>query len=316
MLTCTWRVTGDEVGSTTGEHALPKPIAWATITSSEVAQSMPKVFLSNICDGRALSREILESLRQQVSALPAPPELGVVLVGSNPASVSYVRLKMRKAASIGVKVRLFEFSESTDSAVVIAKIEDQVRLHRSVIVQLPLPSGFDTDEIVNEIPASRDVDILSADAKRRFATGDLIFDHPVVGAMREILQAAGMSVPGKRTLVVGHGALVGQPAAAWFQLQGSEVSVATKETSSLAKLTKNADIIVCGAGVPGLIRPEMVQDGVVILDAGTSEDHGILKGDADPDCADRARLFTPVPGGIGPITVSVLLRNVVRAATR
>jgi methylenetetrahydrofolate dehydrogenase (NADP+) / methenyltetrahydrofolate cyclohydrolase len=115
----------------------------------------------------------------------------------------------------------------------------------------------------------------------------------------------------RHVVVVGSGKLVGLPASRWFMEQGSAVSVVTKDTADIAYYTKNADIIVLGAGVPRLLTPDMVKEGVVILDAGTSEDGGVLAGDADPACAEKASLFTPVPGGIGPITVAVLLRNLV-----
>ena len=132
--------------------------------------------------------------------------------------------------------------------------------------------------------------------------------------IKAILESECITVEGKEVVIVGNGSLVGKPAAAWFRLGGAHVDVADNETDNLPDVTKQADIIVCGAGVPGLITPEMIKEGVIILDAGTSEDSGKLRGDADPACADKASLYTPVPGGIGPITVAVLLRNVVDAA--
>ena len=118
----------------------------------------------------------------------------------------------------------------------------------------------------------------------------------------------------EKVVVVGHGRLVGEPAALWAKGQGATVTVVTKETSNSEQIIAAADVLILGAGQPNIITPEAIKPGVVIFDAGTSEDNGELKGDAHPDCAEVASLFTPVPGGIGPITVSMLLKNVVKAA--
>ena len=265
----------------------------------------------NVCDGHAIAQEIFNSLKKQVAALDLPPELSVILVGSNPASKSYIRLKTRKAKTVGVNVILIQLPEDAQEEEILEAIDAEVEKRRSIIVQLPLPDRINSQRILNNIPHNLDVDILSDAAKGLFARGELEIEQPVVGSMKAILENDGIAVEGRNVVVIGNGSLVGKPAAAWFRLCGAHVNVADHETNDLSVLTKQADIIVCGAGVPGLITPEIIKCGVVILDAGTSEDSGKLRGDADPSCADKASLFTPVPGGIGPITVAVLLRNVV-----
>ncbi len=266
---------------------------------------------SKICDGHALASSIFESLKHKVASLDTAPELSVILIGSNPASESYVRLKTRKAKAIGVKVFLIRLPEDAPEERVVEGIDAEVEKRRSIIVQLPLPSGLTPRRILNRIPPELDVDVLSDEAKRQFAAGELGFDQPVVGSIRAILESASFEVKGRKVVVVGQGSLVGIPAAVWFRKRGAHVHVADNETNNLAGLTLQADVVVCGAGVPGLIKPGMIKSGAIVLDAGTSEESGKLRGDADPACADKASLYTPVPGGIGPITVAVLLRNVV-----
>ncbi len=157
--------------------------------------------------------------------------------------------------------------------------------------------------MLKAVPPSHDIDVLNP------LTTTVL--SPVVGAIKEILKLHEVPVFEKHVVVVGSGKLVGRPVAAWFMEQGSSVSIVTRDTSDIVFYTKNADIIVLGAGSPRMLTPDMIKEGVVILDAGTSEDGGVLAGDADPACAEKASLFTPVPGGVGPITVAVLLRNVV-----
>ena len=144
-----------------------------------------------------------------------------------------------------------------------------------------------------------------------FKDGKFDIMPPVVGAIAEILKRESVSVKDKNVVVIGKGALVGEPAAVWFKQQGARVVVLDRKTKNISMVTKDADIIVSGAGVPSLITADMLSDGVIFFDAGTSESGGVLKGDASPECALKCSIFTPVPGGIGPITIAVLLRNVV-----
>jgi methylenetetrahydrofolate dehydrogenase (NADP+)/methenyltetrahydrofolate cyclohydrolase len=139
---------------------------------------------------------------------------------------------------------------------------------------------------------------------------------PVAAAMKTILERAGIAVKGLRAAVVGNGWLVGEPCAAWLAQQGAAVTVLTRDSADFTSALAAADIIVSGAGSPGLIKPGMVKQGVVIIDAGTSESNGAIVGDADPACADIASVFTPVPGGVGPVAVACLFQNAITLAER
>lgn len=186
----------------------------------------------------------------------------------------------------------------------------------AVIVQLPLPESIDTSQVLDSIPLAQDADVLSRSAHERFESGDAdALLPPVVGAVKEILERAHVEPTGKRAVVIGNGWLVGEPCAAWLHAKGAEVHVVTLESGDLSFL-KEAEIIVSGAGSPGLIKPEHLTPGVVLIDAGTSESGGAIVGDADASCAEIASVFTPVPGGVGPIAVACLFKNAAELALR
>jgi len=168
-------------------------------------------------------------------------------------------------------------------------------------------------DVLHAVSAEKDVDVISHEGMVVFESGESNILPPVVGAIDEILTLNNISVAGKKVVVLGNGRLVGLPAAMWFERNNADVSVLTRESTDSLLQIKNADILVLGAGSPHFVKPDMIQKGVVILDAGTSEEAGRLAGDADPACAEKASVFTPVPGGIGPLTVAVLFRNVLRA---
>ena len=256
-----------------------------------------------IVDGKAIAGRIYDDLASRIRSLKNPPRLTVFTCAPNLETRTYLELKKKRAESVGVAVTIIECAadETTDS--LIAQINTAASMSEGIIVQLPLPSHIDTEAVLASVPPSHDIDGLGPE------TEDVL--PPVVGACKEILKVHEVPVYQKHVVILGSGRLVGKPAARWFAEQGASVSILTRDTIDVAYYTAQADIIVCGAGDPGFLKPEMVKEGVVILDAGTSEDGGVLRGDADPACAEKASLFTPVPGGIGPITVAVLLRNLV-----
>ncbi len=261
-----------------------------------------------IVDGRAIAERIYTEIRMQTEMSSHVPRLTIITCAPNFETQKYLALKEKKAKEVGIEIHIVEMKPEHTTEDFIAHINTGVEESDGVIVQLPLPSHIDTYGILSIIPESHDVDALNLDHPQTLS--------PVVGAIREILSTHGLSVLGKQVTVIGNGRLVGLPVSQWCIGQGAHVSVVTKETPDIAQYTRTADVIVCGAGIPGLLTPEMVKDGVIILDAGTSEDGGVLRGDADQSCANKASLFTPVPGGIGPITIAILLKNVSDCATK
>jgi len=231
-----------------------------------------------IVDGKKIADEILQGLKGAYT-------LGVVMNKGDAASDSYIKMKERVAARVGVVVRRFGVEEFTHAL-----------LCDGVIVQLPIDNA---EELLAQIPPEKDVDALGRNP---------LVLSPVAGAVQEILLRTHTDVKNKKAVVVGAGRLVGQPAAKFLRELGAEVSIVILESGSLTEL-KDADIVVSGTGSPGLIKPEMLKAGVVLIDAGASESLGRLQGDADPTCAAVASVFTPVPGGVGPIAVAILFKN-------
>ena len=266
-------------------------------------------------NGRQSAARILAALREEVRLLPRAPRLKVFMVGTRPASESYVRTKGRIAKEVGIEYVFERFPEEVSTETLCAALRRAQE--DACIVQLPLPAHIATDTVLSAIPVEKDVDVLSPEASARFEqnVGDALLP-PVVFAIREVLARAKVNPEGKKTLIIGNGRLVGKPAAVWLRARGAQVRVVTRASGALAPALAWADIIVSGAGAPALVTPELISQGVVLIDAGTSESEGVLVGDIDPACQEKASVFTPVPGGIGPLTVAGLLSNAVALAAR
>lgn len=264
-----------------------------------------------IVDGKAIAEDILSVLMKEIDESGLTPHLTVFTYDPNFATNKYLTLKRKKAESVGIKMRIVEFPKGTGTEDILSTIDGVIasKATNGIVLQLPFPKEIDTETLLSHIPAAYDIDALGTSEEPYVLS-------PVVGAFEEILNRHEVRVAGKKVLVVGQGRLVGAPATEWFRKVGGEVDAVDKNMSDISELSKNADIIALGAGMPGLLTPLMIKEEVVILDAGTSEDGGELKGDADPACGDKAALFTPVPGGVGPITIAMLLRNLVQLAKR
>jgi methylenetetrahydrofolate dehydrogenase (NADP+)/methenyltetrahydrofolate cyclohydrolase len=237
------------------------------------------------------------------------PVLAVFLVGDDPVSVAYVALKEKLAREIGVDFRLFKYEATASQEDVI----DQIKVQGSdpevsgIMVQIPLPAGFDRKEVISAISPSKDVDGL------RFCVGlESDFLPPVVLAIEKALNEAKVDLSGSNVVLVGQGFLVGEPLSRYLGDRAKRLVCANSETRDLAAATRTADVIISATGQPGVISPEMVKEGVVLIDAGTSEVGGELKGDVDVRTYMKSSYYTPVPGGIGPVTVAMLLENLVK----
>ena len=250
-----------------------------------------------IIDGRMIAADILARAKARAVALARPPKVVAIVGTDTPATRSYLAIKTKRASDAGC---LFE----------IRDLGSDVSDADAIIVQLPLPEGSDTRAILDAIPLEKDADVLSTAAR-----GKGTLPPPVVAAICEIFTRHDVQPEGKNAVVIGKGWLVGEPAAAWLRKQGANITVLTSESKDFSVLL-DADIIVSGAGVPKLIQPHMLKQGVVLIDAATSESSGEIVGDADPACAPKCSLLTPVPGGVGPIAVACLFENVVALAER
>ena len=260
-----------------------------------------------IIDGKAIAAQILERARTNAESLPHAPSFVAFVVAPEGATRSYLKVKARQAAQAGVRMEVRELPlESTTESVIDAVTtapED------AVIVQLPLPSHIDMMRVLEAIPEEKDADVLSPVARTH---GSVM--HPIAASVKHILEIGAVPVSGAHAVVVGEGWLVGQPVAAWLREAGAEVRTVTKESGDLKEAAPEAKILVSGAGSPGIITPELVAEGAAVIDVGTSELGGSIAGDVAPEVSERAGLFTPVPGGVGPIAVAYLMQNVVSLA--
>lgn len=261
-----------------------------------------------VVNGKHIASRIYQNIKDEVTTLGYTPTVTIITCVPTFETRKYLFLKEKYAQEVGIQTVVIELPPQSTTETVIDAITHAIPTSDGILVQLPLPEHINRDRVISAIPTSHDVDALNQKTLRPLS--------PVVGAIAEILTQYHIPVSGAFVAILGSGMLVGIPAYQWFVSQGAHVSVVTREVEDISSYTKNADIVVCGTGVPSILKPEMVREGVVILDAGTSEDGGVLRGDADPLCAEKSSLFTPVPGGIGPITIAILLKNVVHCAKR
>src|SRR3989344_2946973 len=270
-----------------------------------------------LVDGKKIASDIAEELKTELLTSPRL-KLLVIQVGSDPASESFIMMKKAFADKVGVEVAIEKFPEFVAPADLISRVK-HANTDKSIsgmIVQLPLPAGINTKEVLDAISPDKDPDLLSADIKALFALGTSKILPPVVGAIAEMLARYYVDVRELGTVFGGYGSLVGEPVTVWFKNLGVDYALVTAETSdkAKAKIIKTAELLITGAGDPGMIKPEMIQEGVVIVDAGTSESGGMIKGDVDPACQTKASLITPVQGGVGPVAVAQLFKNLVELA--
>lgn len=269
-----------------------------------------------IIDGRKIRDGILESLKERVASLPFDPVFCDVLVGTDPVSEQYVRMKERTAESIGITALKASFPESITTDELITEIK-KIALTPNLsglIIQLPLPSHIDTRMVLDSVPLVVDVDSTSTTASERFYAGNPVFVFPTAEAVLTVLKESRVDLAGKKIVVVGQGALVGKPVTHLLESHGLNVAKVASDTADAESIIKSADVLISAVGKPHMITKEIIQKGALVVDAGTSE-YGGVSGDIDPDGIESvAEFFAPVPGGVGPVTVAMLMRNVVQSA--
>jgi methylenetetrahydrofolate dehydrogenase (NADP+)/methenyltetrahydrofolate cyclohydrolase len=253
-----------------------------------------------IIDGKKMAEEVYAKL-----SASRPLTLGILVGDTNPVIDSFVRIKEKAAERLNVSLVRRELAPDATTADAIAAVASLAGEVDGIIVQLPLPQKIEIDPVLAAIPPQKDVDGISAAP---------IVRPPVAEAVAEILAHSGIDMIGKNAVVIGSGRLVGTPSAALLVTLGADVHILQK--GDLLNPLLEADIIVSGAGEPGLIKPEHIKEGVILIDAGTSEMGGKVAGDADPACSAKASLFTPVPGGVGPIAVAMIFRNLFELAKK
>ncbi len=274
--------------------------------------------MHKILDGRKIAEKIKRRLKARVIKMKQKPGLAVVYAGSDPASLSYIKAKEKAAKEIGVDFLFYKFPAQVSEKKVVNLISglNQNKKVSGVIVQLPLPKHLSKNRILNAIVPEKDVDVLSDESRKKFEKGEPAFIPPPAGAVLEFLKIAKKPLEKSLVVVVGRGMLVGEPVAMLLKQRAKRLIVCDRKTKNLSNETKKADILISAAGRPNLIKKEMVKKGAVVIDAGTAKHKGKIVGDVDfANVSPKISYITPVPGGVGPVTVAMLLANVVKAAT-
>jgi len=268
--------------------------------------------MATILSGETLAKEILAKIEPHASGKNL--NLCVVQVGANEVSRKYIAEKQKAAEKLGIAFSLFEVEEAVTQEELERKVQELAddKTCSGIVVQLPLPPHINTPNVLDRIPVEKDVDVLSTKSFELFKHRKLGILPPTVAAISRLLEASGISLGGKQIVIVGKGRLVGIPLAIWFLQKGITPVVADKSTLNIGEVTKTADILVSATGKAGLIKGDMVKEGAVVIDAGTSVEGGDTKGDVDfESVSKKASFITPVPGGVGPLTVACLLDNLV-----
>jgi len=288
---------------------------------------------ARVLDGIATARAIKEELRDRVAGLREEgitPGLGTLLVGQDAGSVSYVAGKHRDCAEVGVESIRVDLPETASREEILAAV-DELNSNPAVtgyIVQLPLPKGIDEQEVIEAIDPAKDADGLHPTNLGKLVlgvAGELDSPIPCTPAgIVEILERSGVEIPGRHVVVIGRGLTVGRPLGLLLTRKGLDATVTLthSRTPDLAAEVRRADIVVAAVGVPHLVKPEWVKPGAAVLDVGvtrvgtTESGKARLSGDVDPAVAEVAGWLSPNPGGVGPMTRALLVKNVVDAATR
>ena len=283
-----------------------------------------------LINGNAIAAELYGEIKTRIDKLREKGNslcLAFVLIGNDPASEVYVRMKDKKCAELGIASTTFRMPYDTTEEQLLRKIEELNRdknIH-GMLVQLPLPDHIDEDKIINAIDPMKDVDCFHPQNVGRMLIGNPIFLTATPAGIQQMLIRSNIETAGKHVVIVGRSNIVGKPLAAMLMQRGSgadsTVTVVHSMTKRLKEITSQADILVAAVGKPRFITADMVKEGAVVIDVGinripdpTAKNGCRLVGDVDFDSvAEKASLITPVPGGVGPMTIAMLMKNTLRA---
>ena len=278
---------------------------------------------AKILDGKALSARIKDELKEEVVSLREKginPCLAVIIVGDDPASRVYVNNKKAACEYIGIKSLEYALDADTTQAELtelIDALNDDENVD-GILVQLPLPSHLDEKEVINRIKPEKDVDAFHPVNVGKIMIGDFDFLPCTPAGVMGLIAESGVEISGKQCVVVGRSNIVGKPQSMLLLHKNGTVTICHSRTKNLAEICKTADILVAAVGRPNFITADMVKEGAVVIDVGINRgEDGKLCGDVDFEPVSKiAGAITPVPGGVGPMTISMLMRNTLTAATK
>lgn len=275
--------------------------------------------MTKIIDGKAIAQKIADDLSMQVSELKengVVPKLVIIGINPDERALVYIRMKQRRAEEIGVATEFVDIADKTpvEQQEFVQGIGTDKSVH-GIILQLPLMGWYDAQDLLDCIAPAKDVDGLTSVSQAALEAGTPGFVPGTPLGVMELLKQSNVDVNGKVVCVIGRSNLVGKPLFYLLQKAGAKVLVGHRQVQDLGELTRQADIVIAAAGSPGLVKAAMIKDGAVVIDVGINEIKGRLHGDVDFESVKgKAGMISPVPGGVGPMTVVMLLQNVVVAA--
>jgi len=272
-----------------------------------------------LLDGKALSSEIMAKLTAQIAKLSRPPVLKIIVVGDDPASLKYTQLKKAKSKMVGIDCQIISFPASVSEQELKQLITgfNQDQSVDALMVQLPLPPGFNTQSIVNTISPQKDADGLTgANLGKLFSKDPSAIVSATPLGIITLLSHHRVSLAGKHAVIIGRSPIVGLPLVALLEQGNATVTLCHSHTTDLSSFTQTADILISATGKSSLITGNMVKPGAVVVDVGSGYVDGKLAGDVDfTSVSPKCSYITPNPGGVGPMTVACLLQNVVKIAS-
>ena len=278
--------------------------------------------MGKIIDGRAVAAEACLGIKARVQAIAekgVTPKLAVVLVGDNPASRAYVGMKEKKAAELGIATAGYKLSAEISEDELIALVKElngDTSIH-GILVQLPLPKHISEERVLMNISPAKDVDGLHPVNAGMLMTGRKGFVPCTPKGCVKLVESTGVDIAGKNCVVLGRSNIVGKPAAILMLAKNATVTMCHSRTENLGDITRGADILISAVGVPNLITADMIKPGAVVIDVAQCRVNDAWRGDVDFEGAlEVAGHITPVPGGVGPMTIAMLMENTVEAAEK
>ena len=280
--------------------------------------------MAHIIDGKKIAADTRADIARRVAEFEGEcgvkPGLAVIIVGENPASQVYVRNKKKAALEVGMHSVVIEMPEETTQEALMAKLEElkaDEKIH-GILVQLPLPRHLDEDAVIDAIPPEKDVDAFHPVNTGKIMIGDFDFLPCTPAGVMKMLEYEGVEIEGKECVVVGRSNIVGKPQAMLLLHKNGTVTVCHSRTKNLGEVCRRADILVVAVGRADFITGDMIKEGAVVIDVGMNRrEDGKLTGDVDfASCEPKASMITPVPGGVGPMTITMLLENTLTAAKK
>lgn len=271
---------------------------------------------ASIIDGKKIADKILNDLKSKIKNLKEKPGLALVLVGNNPASEIYVNFKEKTCNEVGFYCERFNLDKNISELDLLNLINDlnqRTNIH-GILVQLPLPKHIDEHLIIDSILTHKDVDGFTPVNLGKLVSENTIMAPATARAVLHLIESTGISIDGKNAVVIGRSQIVGKPTAMMLLEKNATVTICHSKTKDLTEHAKNADILVVAVGKQKLVTKEMVKEGAVVIDVGINRQNGKIIGDVDfENVKDIAGFITPVPGGVGPMTIAMLMENTLKA---